>query len=1232
MFANSRKSSRSSSGAEGGAPRGRSSMRRKLRFTLFSAVLAALLLVFAWFFLTGSWFLTSVALPFLGSRAGVPIVADRVDLSLFHSRIVFEKLRIGPASRPLFTADRGEGVFARSMLFGGPLKFSDVSLDGAALTLYYHHDDRNWSVFPAEPEPDTAKPEADDGEKEPFRIDLSAVTVRDSRFRMIFGDPEAGSAFELSGLNFTADRFANGEPFSINGAAKLRLASSRANHIDAGETKFSWSSKLRKNLAPEEFQGKFVFSGLFGSISGEPLNDGSLDIAFRGGLKDDRLKLEKFTMLQSQGGRVQSDVELSGEAGLHPVEIRAEVDIRRLSEEVTSLLFDLGCGFNPGRAAIQYRGGFSYGHRRLAATGTLRVDRSGDAMFGLERIALPPFRLDGEHDFAIDLEDSSIDLRRFALTLSERDREAASFRLRRPIRYSWRLDGGTEEQRAVFDFNCDAFDLKLLRLLTPNESAFRFNSGILTSKLQLTVRHNLSAVSLLGSGRISNGSCRWKNRNFELTELLTGLDMDLGRDFHWTLRNLSLALKNADTDLGSANFSGEGELTDLTGKLSGRLERLTPELAAWIFPSFASFLPEYRKLKLGTLEVGFSVEKPGANEPVMLKSLTAGIDREGQRALELKTAAYKLGGGETGDLKVQLSGQLPASAFNPYLEDLQAKFANGSVKLAVECSFAREFDSAMFSGELSLDDLAAKIGEKEYRNFSGQCALSCFMPSASLLEFRTLNFYLRRAGKPALRVECPGTWDLAKDSYAGEWAIRYLNEQFLELVAPGKVSEAQLTGKLQVAAADRFRTLRAAGGVELSGLLPVGWTGDALSGNLSLSVERDERRLLLRRVKAGLKQGETTVFDLAGECRVDLSAPDGQVTVQLVSSEIDASKLLALIPDKAEPQVEPDKPVVKPQLDFGPRPVDFGCRLEKIHFTPELAADFDTRIHLRRDSIFSDHLLLQVNNSRYDGEFQGANVENGIEFSLALRGNEPLSIPPLMELIVGSPQTGSTGTLRDFNLSMRCLEDGRPESYLETMSGNLAMDFRDLRIPNNVANGPYAKVLLFPIEMAGQLDLLLPKDVAAWKERIINNGSLQRQLRTIELAEGRVRLHAADGKVRVDECAFFGDWVSRLIFSGDFDLGGERRLRLISKLTVGGIQTTIPIVGTLYAPEVRLGSMASDSLGSLLRKIGELKLIGTSADPSNPDKVEPVIMLDKLPAAGTIRELHQLFKGLWDND
>ena len=141
-------------------------------------------------------------------------------------------------------------------------------------------------------------------------------------------------------------------------------------------------------------------------------------------------------------------------------------------------------------------------------------------------------RLEGEYDFAVDLEESSIDLRKFALTLNEKESESASFRLRRPIRYSWREGAESTDQRATFDLECSAFDLKLLRFLIPGDSAFQFDSGYFTSRMQLTLRHNLSSFSLLGSGRINNSSCRWEGRKFELAEILAGLDVEIRRDFH----------------------------------------------------------------------------------------------------------------------------------------------------------------------------------------------------------------------------------------------------------------------------------------------------------------------------------------------------------------------------------------------------------------------------------------------------------------------------------------------------------------------------------------------------------------------------------------------------------------------------------------------------------------------------------------------------------------------------
>ena len=74
-----------------------------------------------------------------------------------------------------------------------------------------------------------------------------------------------------------------------------------------------------------------------------------------------------------------------------------------------------------------------------------------------------------------------------------------------------------------------------------------------------------------------------------------------------------------------------------------------------------------------------------------------------------------------------------------------------------------------------------------------------------------------------------------------------------------------------------------------------------------------------------------------------------------------------------------------------------------------------------------------------------------------------------------------------------------------------------------------------------------------------------------------------------------------------------------------GVQMVLPIHGTVSEPAVELNATASSSAKELLRKIGELKLIGLEVEPGTEAGAEPVIVLKDLPTGGTIREIHQIF-------
>ena len=121
-------------------------MKKPLKFTLLGMIPAILLIVFAVFFIRGSYFLTRVVLPLASSRTGVEISAQRAEWSWLESRVTVEKLRIGSEADPIFSAGRGTFRYHWRELWDGVLKFSDIRVWRGDFTLY-RQEDGSWSCF-----------------------------------------------------------------------------------------------------------------------------------------------------------------------------------------------------------------------------------------------------------------------------------------------------------------------------------------------------------------------------------------------------------------------------------------------------------------------------------------------------------------------------------------------------------------------------------------------------------------------------------------------------------------------------------------------------------------------------------------------------------------------------------------------------------------------------------------------------------------------------------------------------------------------------------------------------------------------------------------------------------------------------------------------------------------------------------------------------------------------------
>lgn len=1234
-------------------------MRRPVKYTLLGAIPVVLAGIFTGFFLCGSFFLSRVVLPAVSRRAGIEIVADQVNWSCFSSRLEAENLRIGPADAPCFSAGRAAFRYGLPELFGGTLKFSEILVERGEFTLF--RVPGGWSCFrpraqdnstgktPEEPAESAVRRDPETQRKKPLQFDLSQIRIVDSRLMLVYGQTGAGGAFELSNLSGSAPVFRNGELFSAELSGRVKLATSRASQVDDGRMTLVLNSHLNEALFPESLELKCELAGLAGRVGGAELHGGALSLEMKARARGRGVDVEQFHLVQSRNGEPRSVIDLSGAMQWAPFSIRADFTRGTVSPEVLAVCTDLGLGFNPGEATLECRGKFSYGGRRFSSDGMIRLTRTGEAIFGLERIDVPDFRLDVTHRAVVDLNRSEIDLARFSATMTAGGRESASLRLRRPVRYSWLTRADEKRENAEFDLVLDRFDLQLLRFALPGDSPVRGIGGQLSGKVQLLCRHNLSSVGVLGNGRLEKGRGEIGGRRIPADEALFGLDLQLRRNFDFQANSVTLSLQKEAQEIGALACSGKGSLRRGEAELQLRFERLVPELATWFEPACAPFVAIWRRAGVSPADLSAAVAFADGGRSVHIRDGKLTAERAGKpfATLQLNSFSWFPQSGTLNhgpEFSFRCAG--PLSLVNPFLPPERGRVLAGEFQCALTGRLNRQLDGGVIDGECALDGIGLRCGAKEFSGFGVQNRLSLYFPDFNTVEIKTADFYLRRHGRPALRLECPGTFQFQEGRYRGEWQLRYLNEQFLKLFSPTLAREAQLTGKVQVTAQNHFEAFRAAVALECSRWLAATREELPCNGRLLAVFESSPRQWAVRNFQLKFNRAELPLADFTGECRVDRFQEDGPVAVRLSSPRVELGELLKLFSrdgafrssegEEAAPRGDGApaetlragaRPAGRrvPALFFGRRPVDFGCRFEKLRLAPELEATLEGRFRLKEGEARSEYLNFTLNGARFDAEVRASSRPEGIRGELAVRGDDRLACRPLLELLAGVRDDGFEGVLSSLNTRLSWLDDGRENGFLNTLSGYFRMKLRNVVIPNGVANTLFGRLLLLPVDLAGKLSTLMPDELAALPGRIFSASSLQQTLRTIQFSSGDLDLSADHGEVIVRECRFLGDWIDRIGFSGRFQLGSEQKLQLESQLSIGGIPLTLPVRGTLTRPEIDLQRGATAGIGDFIRRIQALKLVDFGTDSDG----EPALLIHDLSPKETLRELRYIFDGLF---
>ncbi len=1251
-------------------------MKRPLKYLLWTLVPAALL-VGAVFFVTGSFFLSRVVLPAIGRKGGLEISAAAVRWNPFNASLELKELKISSNGRPVFAAGRVRGRYFLPELRAGVIKLSDVKLEEADLTLYQTVGGA-WSgskepeaktrpegppeTAPAKAAPGGAAENMPEGASSPgLRFDLRNVEVADSRVQLVFRGYGGASVLGLDRVAGSLDVFRNGAPLQLSLTGNFQLVSSRENNIDRGKFGLRASAGLGPRLLPEKIELGCALSEIRGRISGIPLYDDALTLQLEASGGVEGITVRRLELRQLGKGVERSRLEVAGKFGWEPFHASGNFNIDSLSEELLAVLFDFGLGFNPGRATFSCRGDFDCRPGWVSVGGKLRFARSGAAIFGTERLELPAFRIDSDQKFSIDWNAGKVDLERFRITLTERGRVAASLELPAPVLYSWRAGEETTGDLAAFRLEFDRFELPFLRFLFRPESVFRFDAGAFSGHFLLTLPRTLDSLGVIGRGTVAAPAWRIGKRSYALSNLSAGIDGSVGRDGGFRLRSFSLEPEDDSGLLGGGIFSGRGRLLPFEAEFEGALSRLRPELAIFFAPAMRALLPGWRELALEHASSRFRCAFPAGGKRFEVREWVAAVHRGGGELLSVAAEPFALrlaDGRPLEDLRFRVKATGPVGLFNPFLHAEWFRPLGGSGKLDATLTLPRTLSGVSAEGRLLLDEL--RLGTPwgaVLENFSTIGNFAFQLPEFRQIELRQLNFYLRNGGRPALRLECPGIWNLENGNYQGEWEIRYLNEEFVRLLRPNLAREVQFSGKLQVSGENFFRSVRlsAAGNLERWRFVSDG--GELLSGKAVLSLTLNPESLKIRNFLLSLRQGSTPLLGLAGEMKLDCSSPSGPGSVQLEASVIDVGRLLQFypppelpetaavpapaslpeifsapgIPVPAIPLPVASPPVVPPKLYFGTHPFDVSFRAPAIRYSPEIDLGVDARIRVAPDRFHSDYLSVWINSSRFQLEFGGETRPEGIAFELKAAGRDPLELRPLVELMLADDQSGLKGVLSELEMRLGWLEDGREAAFLRTLEGRLGFKLRNLLIPNSLASSAIARVLLYPVELLTQLGRTALEDLAQWKLRVASGQFMPSAFHEIEFEEGSAELSANRGKVEIGHCFLLGDWVSRLRFDGSFELAGERRLDLVSHVTFGGVQAAFPIGGTVSAPSVDLSSLASTSFLELFQKLKQLNWIGFAPeDPNVPAREEPVIVIKEFNPGRSFRELQGIFKKLWE--
>jgi len=502
-----------------------------------------------------------------------------------------------------------------------------------------------------------------------------------------------------------------------------------------------------------------------------------------------------------------------------------------------------------------------------------------------------------------------------------------------------------------------------------------------------------------------------------------------------------------------------------------------------------------------------------------------------------------------------------------------------------------------------LNGLDITLSGKRYQNVTISQDMDFQMVNYTELKITSHSAEISVNRQDALRFEDSGTLRFDDGNCKLNATIVYLNKHLVNLFHPTEITNLDLSGKLELATADEFKSFHVKGGLNIDKLFSRQITSP-VSGKMEIDVQKKDELFSLNKIYLELLNDGKIAIQAAVEGQ--LPEKGGRTVINLNSEKIDALLIQKLLATGGEPvataknannankkPAPPSKAEKKApaSFDFGNNEIISNLSLKNITYGPDNTVSVKGVIVMLRNTLNIDSLNLLVNGAPVNLEAKLVSLPAGINYNIV--GNiKDLNIHPLLQPLVEGDMRQTQGIVESCDIDIRGDGVNSPELW-DNMNGQVKISMRDISIPNEFGNTTVGRIVIIPFEVLSKIQALnLNLDSKGKTNQalaFVNN--FYKSYDYIKFNNGKIQLAAQDRRIYVRECSFKGDLVNSLTINGYAGFGSDPKLDVNSVLVMSQITAPVHITGTVENPKYNLQEIIA-----VFIKDNALNLINTGTE------------------------------------